>query len=82
MNDFTNEELEQLKDMQKKRQDQMEFQAQFDTMQGQSFNPYQRQEQSPREYLQSYLLQAKQVGCNVDNYIDAEIKKMLNELER
>lgn len=37
---------------------------------------------SPREYLHNFLLQAKHAGCNVDNYIEVEIKKMINELER
>lgn len=39
-------------------------------------------EQNPREYLHNFLLQAKHAGCNVDHYIDEEIKRMLNELIR
>ena len=70
----------------KKYATEMLEQTQFDpfqsAMQGQSLNPYHRQDQNPREYLHRFLIETKLAGCNVDSYIDAEIKKMLNELER
>jgi virulence-associated protein VagC len=62
----------------KSEQKQCEMESNFNYSQG----AIGRYEPSPREYLHNFLLQAMHAGCDVSKYINAEINKMLAELER